>query len=275
MATRRHPPTGCGKPYPHLLALLDAIRDGDTIEPDDEDGVWRFAVADSNGATKHLTLEEILPPPEIAAPSGPPIPTEHSIGESSTSASPMSSEALRILESVDVTMRPVLTADTAMGGGHWPVLLVEPEKAAAISNNTSPGPPREMQVESIIMAGFIRYVAGAESPPERSDWSGRPTATGLELWDAGGVWARGALTVDEHWISAAQGHGRILVLYGPRVGVRTPPGDVDYTETDRQTELTESRQAGLVAAALIPWGAGDDGNKAGRRPWWRRRHRTE
>src|SRR5947209_484764 len=75
----------------------------------------------------------------------------------------------------------------------------------------------------------------------------------LELGDHGGIWARATLEADQSWLAAAEEHGAVWVIYGVRVGVRSPEWAESYTDEDRDAELFDSRTRGLVAIAEVPW----------------------
>jgi hypothetical protein len=113
---------------------------------------------------------------------------------------------------------------------------------------------RELQAEAIIGAGFTRFLP-AVKPTTLPQWSVRRTATGLELWDHGGIWARADLAVDLAWQAAADAAGAVLAIYGVNTGARCPThvAVTDYTDAKRAEELSTSRSQGVVAAALVPW----------------------
>jgi hypothetical protein len=85
------------------------------------------------------------------------------------------------------------------------------------------------------------------------EWSVRQTSSGgLELWDHGGIWARGQVKPDLGWLAAATRLGTVLAVYGVQVGVRAP-GPGPWGPAERAAELRSARNAGIVAAALVPW----------------------
>jgi hypothetical protein len=234
-------------PCPRLHTLLDAI--GNAEASVDENGDFRFALASADGHVTNQRLDDIAVP-DTAYMSGSLQPLDSSVGRLATSLN--SPGVQEILDSVNTQARAVLTFDSAMGSASLPVVLFEPLQAVGIS--TRAGPSREAQAEAIIQAGFTRFLLDlASGPAHLADWSVRRTATGLELWDAGGIWARAEFEVDDAWLAEAAAHGSVLVIYGVRVGVHAPHGRDTYTESDRQTELQNSRRAGIVAAATIPW----------------------
>jgi hypothetical protein len=84
----------------------------------------------------------------------------------------------------------------------------------------------------------------------------QPIGKTLELRDShGGLWADADLVPDPEWISAATSQHYVTVLYGPKLGVRVPPGlpAARYGDAERKAELTDARASGMVAAALVEW----------------------
>jgi hypothetical protein len=130
-----------------------------------------------------------------------------------------------------------------------PVALFEPRTAVAM---TMPdGTAAEVQVEMIIQAGFTRWrhAATFDLLPE---WTVRQTSDGLELWDHGGIWARGSVTLDSRWLAEAYRHGTVFAVYGVQLRVRPPVKGYRRPE-DRAAELRRARAAGAVAGAIVAW----------------------
>jgi hypothetical protein len=78
----------------------------------------------------------------------------------------------------------------------------------------------------------------------------------LILRDATGeIWAAGKVTPDPAWVSAAASYRQVVAFYGPRLGVRTPPGmnAASYTTAKRAAEFRQARGQGLVTAATVTW----------------------
>ncbi|GAA0991413.1 hypothetical protein GCM10009555_078710 [Acrocarpospora macrocephala] len=78
----------------------------------------------------------------------------------------------------------------------------------------------------------------------------------MVLRDGNGViWASGALTLDPAWVSAATSYGHVVAFYGPKLGVRTPPGLTErtYTTAARRAEFLEGRTQGLTTVATVTW----------------------
>ena len=87
-------------------------------------------------------------------------------------------------------------------------------------------------------------------------WSLYRTATGVELCDPYGcIVAEGRLRLDPEWVSDAVSLGSVMVLFGPSLGIRVPPGRApeSYTDKERAREFRQGRQAGLLAAATVTW----------------------
>jgi len=61
------------------------------------------------------------------------------------------------------------------------------------------------------------------------------------------------MALDPEWVSAAVSTGAVMVLVGPRLGVRIPDGRTpeSYTSRDRAEEFTYGRRNGLIAAATV------------------------
>lgn len=235
-------------PYPRLQVLLDAVGDAEHSVADTGD--IRFHLPQPDGSTVALRLDELpLPAPTLRA-----VPTQHRIhpapGVVSTDGS-IPAEVQEAMDSVETTSRVLAsTPDLGLVRCDVPAVLFEPLSAVGMAR---PGEePREMQVESILLAGFERVPADGDlTPPALPGWSVRQTTTGLELWDEGGLWARSTLDLPEEWRTAAKTAGVVAVVYGPRIGVRRRDGQVG--DDWRSTELATSRQAGAVAAALVPF----------------------
>lgn len=71
----------------------------------------------------------------------------------------------------------------------------------------------------------------------------------------GEIWAAGKVTPDPAWVSAAASYRQVVVFYGPKLGVRTPPrmNAASYTTAKRAAEFREARDQGLVTAATVTW----------------------
>jgi hypothetical protein len=230
-------------PYPKLQALLDAIGDA-PVAPDDA-GDFYVTLPGPDSVELSTRLDEIRLPDEAYA-LAPQIagPAPHLV------QTPADAEA--VAQNVDTEARLHTSTPMELGGGLLPVVLFEPRLALAVRVRGT-GQTSEMQVESIIGAGFCRFLPSPTAHvPSLPDWSVRYTPHGLELWDPGGIWARAALKPHRDWLHAADTHGQIFVVYGVKCGVRAPAGRT-YTDHDRSAELRQARQEGIVAAARVSW----------------------
>ena len=167
---------------------------------------------------------------------------------------------------VDTNVRLLLADDPALGGprhmtlpditpagrrpsGPMPVALFEPSNAIAL---TMPGGSmQEMQAEAIIQAGFSRHrmITALE---HLTEWSVRQTTNGVELWDHGGIWARGETEVPGWWWDAANEWGIVMVMYGVKLGVDNF-GASAWTPERRAKALRGGRNAGIIASAIVTW----------------------
>ncbi|MGH3974925.1 MAG: hypothetical protein ACRDS9_16595, partial [Pseudonocardiaceae bacterium] len=137
-----------------------------------------------------------------------------------------------------------------------PVVMFEPPAVVAIGDHRT-GTAHEVRTEALIAAGFHRIPAGpfwAGLPAE--GWGVYRTTNGLVLRDPdGAVYAEGATVFDPAWVSTATSLGSVLVLHGPRLGIRTPPGrtKASYTVEARAKEIKQGRREGLLAGATVTW----------------------
>ncbi|GAB3750816.1 hypothetical protein [Microlunatus parietis] len=153
----------------------------------------------------------------------------------------------RNIQAVGPTFVPDPTAEAL------PVVLFEPEKALMMSDPLN-GETSEVQVAGICRQGFTRWPPVATMLKGAPGWSVRRVGKTLELRDEqDGLWAVAELTPDPEWISAAVSQRYVTVVYGPKIGVRTPPSSTGYSESDRKAELAESRKFGMVATAIVEW----------------------
>lgn len=137
-----------------------------------------------------------------------------------------------------------------------PVVLFEPP-AVVVVRDSRTGTAHEVRTEVLIMAGFHRIPAGpvwAGMPAE--GWGVYRTSDGIVLRDPdGAIYAEGTPVLDPAWVSTATSLGSVLVLHGPRLGIRTPPGrtEASYTVEDRAEEIKQGRREGLLAGATVRW----------------------
>ncbi|MET9340302.1 hypothetical protein [Nonomuraea sp. NPDC003804] len=136
-----------------------------------------------------------------------------------------------------------------------PVVLFEPTLTMMIQDRRT-GTIHEARTEGIISNGFHRIPRGILANMPVEGWGLYRTATGLMLRDPlGGVWARGEVELEPAWLSEATSQGWVTVFFGPRLGVRVPPGRSasSYSVSDRISEFREGRSLGLCAAANVRW----------------------
>lgn len=146
-----------------------------------------------------------------------------------------------------------VTGDLLVGRDPVPVLLCEPERSMLFA-----GPDRrarEIQVEAAVAAGLHRIGPGIPVIPPGTGWSLHRLLDGrLELRSPNGdPYSRVCVAPDPAWISSALHHGVVVVLYGPQLGVRTPPGLVTsaYSPQARRAEIRLGRRRGVVAGAVV------------------------
>lgn len=137
-----------------------------------------------------------------------------------------------------------------------PVVMFEPSRSV-ISQDSRTGTAHDLLTEAIITAGFHRILPGpiwTGLPAE--GWGMYRTTDGLVLRDPdGAVYAESTTAFDPAWVSTATSLGSVLVLHGPCLGIRTPPGrtEVSYTVADRAQEIKRGRRDGLLAGATVTW----------------------
>ncbi len=149
-----------------------------------------------------------------------------------------------------------LVTDTSGTEEPIPVILFEPVRVIMGANKVS-GLVQELRTEAIVAAGFHRVPPGpvwAAKPAV--GWEVRREPGRLKLCDGSGdIWAASEITPDPRWVSAAVSYRHIIVFYGPRLGVRVPPGTdpASYTMAARAAEFRDGRKHGLVSVATVTW----------------------
>jgi hypothetical protein len=141
-----------------------------------------------------------------------------------------------------------------------PVLLLEPRRMVM---HTVPGSPTtDLNVKSAIDQGLARMPVFStaddiEDLDLARDWSlrvtkrlGRVQLQLLAPFDQ--VIAEAPVRYSSRWHEAAVERGRVLVVYGPMVGVRAREGR-PYADDDRHHELSSHRRAGMVAWGFVAW----------------------
>lgn len=149
-------------------------------------------------------------------------------------------------------------------GDRIPIMMFEPERVV-MSKDIVTGTVQDMRAEMLVNAGFTRVPPLALLAAMPADgWELHRTADGVVLLDPyGGCVAEGQLTFDPEWVSAAASAGQVMVIVGPRLGIRVPPGRTgdSYTTEEQVREFHECRHAGLLIAAVVAW-RGQDRGKA-------------
>jgi hypothetical protein len=149
-----------------------------------------------------------------------------------------------------------IVTDTSSTEEPIPVVLFEPVRIMMGENKVT-GLVQELRTEAIVAAGFHRVPSGpvwAAKPAV--GWEVRREPGRLVLCDGtGDIWAASEITPDPQWVSAAVSYRHIIVFYGPRLGVRVPPGTdpASYTTAARAAEFRDGRQKGLVSVATVKW----------------------
>jgi hypothetical protein len=129
--------------------------------------------------------------------------------------------------------------------------------------NTVTGLLQETKTEAIVAQGFHRLPVGMVWIVKPAPgWEVRRLPGELILRDStGDIWARSKITPDPAWVSAAASQRNIVAFYGPKLGIRTPPGmnPARYSTAQRAAEFRQGRQEGLVTAATVTWCGQADG----------------
>jgi hypothetical protein len=137
-----------------------------------------------------------------------------------------------------------------------PVLMFEPERMV-MTTDTATGTTHDLLTEALVSGGFTRVPPLALLGAMPADgWELYRTTDGVVLLDPyGGTVAEGRLTLDPEWVSAAASSGQVLVLIGPRLGIRVPPGRTlkSYTADERLKEFHQCRHEGHLIAAVVGW----------------------
>lgn len=139
-------------------------------------------------------------------------------------------------------------------GQPFPVLLLEPRRMIGMARGDS-GVKTEARVEVVIGSGMHRLTTADTAPDVARDWLVRPISGGVELTNPfGQVIATSTLSIPKRWREQAGTTGRVIVIFGPMIGVRSPEGR-PYDDLDRHAELQNSRRQGFAAAGQVT-GAG-------------------
>jgi hypothetical protein len=152
-------------------------------------------------------------------------------------------------------VRPPARRDGEPAGRGAAFLLIEPAEPLMVRQPAT-GRTDDLRVELLILHGFRRFRPGTPLPAPNPGWRLHNLQTALALRDrAGNEWARVPASPSPRWFAAAGRAGRVVVLYGAWLGVRTPCGvrDIQYGPAQRAAELRAARMRGHVAVATVPW----------------------
>ncbi len=145
-----------------------------------------------------------------------------------------------------------------------PVMMFEPERMV-MATDTATGTTHDLLTEALVSGGFTRVPPLALLGAMPADgWELYRTTDGVVLLDPyGGTVAEGRLTLDPEWVSDAASSRQVLVLVGPRLGIRVPPGRTleSYTADEQIKEFHQCRHKGYLIAAVVGW-RGPDAGKA-------------
>lgn len=137
-----------------------------------------------------------------------------------------------------------------------PVMMFEPE-GLVTAQDPGTGTIHDLRAEALVTAGFTRVPPLAWLGAMPADgWQLHRTADGPVLLDPyGGTVAEGQLTFDPEWVSSAASARQVLVIIGPRLGIRVPPGRSpgSYTPEEQLREFHECRRGGFLIAAVVAW----------------------
>jgi hypothetical protein len=135
------------------------------------------------------------------------------------------------------------------------VLLLEPRKAMVIQSRETGETEHEVRAENAVGQGLQRLLPGVVVLDVARDWALRRSGPQVELIAPfGQLLARAEMRrFPPGWLAAADELGYVLVIYGTRIGMRTPPGARSYNDDDRRAELDGSRRAGAAAWGLVQW----------------------
>jgi hypothetical protein len=136
-----------------------------------------------------------------------------------------------------------------------PVALVEPLRTARPPPGKADGGGQTYDLRVGVAAKLglsLATGALAAMPPSADNWTFRHSRQGCSLIDpTGTALALFDVPDDARWLAAAERNGKIVLIYGPTIGVRRPghvPAD-QYDDNARATELDRS-----CAAGDVTWG---------------------
>lgn len=138
-----------------------------------------------------------------------------------------------------------------------PVALIERHQELW-THPDNDSPQQEVWTEQALLHGMRRIGDhGVHQLPNLDGWliSEWPhDGGGLPLQQPdGNLFVYALCELDPAWTAAAQHYHEVLVLHGPRLGLRVPHDRAD-AEHQRRTDLATARRKGLVTGGLMQWG---------------------
>lgn len=137
-----------------------------------------------------------------------------------------------------------------------PVALVERHQALQ-THPDNDSPQQEVWTEHALSQGMRRIGHGVHQLPNLDGWliaEWPRDGGGLQLQQPdGNLFVYALCDLDPTWIAAAQHYHWVLVLHGPRLGLRVPL-DLADAKPQRTTEPATARKEGMVTGGLMQWG---------------------
>lgn len=137
-----------------------------------------------------------------------------------------------------------------------PVALIERHQALWTHPDTAPE-QQEVWTEQALSLGLGCIGYGVQKLPNPAGWViGRwpRESGGLQLQQPdGNLFVYALCKLEPAWLAAARHYHSVLVLHGPRLGLKVPYAHPD-ADGERTRELIAARQQGLVTGGIIPWG---------------------
>jgi hypothetical protein len=137
-----------------------------------------------------------------------------------------------------------------------PAVLVERHQALW-THPDNDEPQQEVWTAQALSQGMQLISYGVSQLPNLDGWliaEWSRDGGGLQLQQPdGNLFVYALCKIDPAWISAAQNYGEVLVLHGPRLGLRIPSSQTDF-EHRRAAELASARKEDMVTGGLMNWG---------------------
>lgn len=136
-----------------------------------------------------------------------------------------------------------------------PVALVERHQELWTHPDNDP-PRREVWTEHALLRGMRRIGHGVQRLPDLDGWlvaRWPHDGGGLQLRQPdGNLFVYALCELDSAWVAAARRYQWVLVLHGPRLGLRVPGRSADI-EGLRAAELASAKRDGLLTGGLMRW----------------------